>query len=454
MRIIILAGVLSLLCGSVAAAASAVPPAPPKAVLYRHVTLIDGTGAPAQKDMTIVTRSDRIAAVVPTARDGAYHTKNAKLVDMSGRYALPGLINSHVHMATAPNLPFAKALLRRNLYSGVTAVRDMAGDARVLAYLSRAALLGEIPSPDIYYAALMAGPEFFKDPRTVAAARGRKPGDVPWLRAVTDKTDMRLAIAEARGTGATGLKIYADLPGHLVKKITAEAHRQHMLVWTHAAIFPATPKQVLDAGTDVDSHVCMLAYQVSRDIPRAYHNRAPVNPARIGKMNVVIGGLFDQMHKNGTILDATLWIYPDMEREHEANAGSAAPYCSAALAERLTADAHAAKVMISTGTDGYAQWDSPFAAVYDEMALLVHKAGMTPLEAIQSATQIGAKTVGHEKDMGTIAPGKLANIMFTAKNPAAKIENLKSIVLTVKRGRSFPRKDYRPITRAEASGDL
>lgn len=452
MRIIILASVLSVLCANTAM--GGVPPAPPTSVLYRHVTLIDGTGSPAQKDMTIVTDRDRIAAILPTARDTYYQTKNAKLVNMSGRFALPGLINSHVHMATAPNIPFAEALLRRNLYSGVTAVRDMAGDARILAYLSRAALLDEIPSPDIYYAALMAGPEFFKDPRTVAAARGRTPGDVPWLRAVTDKTDMRLAIAEARGTGATGLKIYADLPGNLVKKITAEAHRQHMLVWTHAAVFPATPKQVLDAGTDVDSHVCMLAYQVSRYIPHAYHNRAPVNPARVGKMNVVIGNLFDEMHRHGTILDATLWVYPDMEREHEANAGSTAPYCSAALAERLTADAHTAGVMISTGTDGYAQWDAPFAALYDEMALLVHKAGMTPLQVIHSATQIGAKTIGREKDMGTIAPGKLANIMFTAKNPALHIQNLKSIVLTVKRGRRFPRKGYTPITRAEANGEL
>ena len=141
--------------------------------------------------------------------------------DMQGAMVLPGLINTHVHMATWPNTPFAEALLRRDVYSGITAVRDMAGDARELGFLSRAALLGEMPSPDIYYAALMAGPEFFKDKRTHDAAQGATPGAVPWLQAITARTDIQLAVAAARGTGATGIKIYADLPPPLVDRMTA-----------------------------------------------------------------------------------------------------------------------------------------------------------------------------------------------------------------------------------------
>src|SRR5439155_9632347 len=110
-----------------------------------------------------------------------------------------GLIDSHVHLATSPNRRYAEALLRRDLYSGVTTVRDMAGDARVLADLSRAALIGEIPAPDIAYAALMAGPAFFKDPRTVDSARGAVAGEVPWVRVVTPATDLALSIAGGKG---------------------------------------------------------------------------------------------------------------------------------------------------------------------------------------------------------------------------------------------------------------
>ena len=72
----------------------------------------------------------------PTRRRRAY-AKGATVVDARGLYAIPGLIDSHVHLATAPNRRYAEALLRRDVYSGVTAVRDMAGDARLLADLSR-----------------------------------------------------------------------------------------------------------------------------------------------------------------------------------------------------------------------------------------------------------------------------------------------------------------------------
>ncbi len=74
------------------------------------------------------------------------------------------------------------------IYSGVTTVRDMAGDTRVLADLSRSTMLHQIDGPDIYYAALMAGPQFFHDPRTVASAQGATPGDVPWMRAPSRRT--------------------------------------------------------------------------------------------------------------------------------------------------------------------------------------------------------------------------------------------------------------------------
>lgn len=60
----------------------------------------------------------------------------------------------------------------------------MAGDVRLLGELKREAEFDEIPSPDIFYAAVMAGPAFFVDPRTHQAARGRIAGEVPWMHAV------------------------------------------------------------------------------------------------------------------------------------------------------------------------------------------------------------------------------------------------------------------------------
>lgn len=439
---------------SAAAAVALIPQlalseAPEKTIIYTHANLIDGTGAALQPDMAIVTQGERITAVVPAAQAGSY--KDAAIVDMHGHYALPGLIDSHVHLATAPNRRFAEALLRRFVYSGVTAVRDMAGDTRALGEYSRAASMNEMPSPDIYYAALMAGPEFFKDPRTAAATQGHVPGQVPWMRAIIAQTNMQIAVAEAHGTGATAIKIYADLQAPQVDSIVAEAHRQGMLVWAHAAVFPASPAEVVDSGADVVSHVCMLAYQASETIPPEYHHRASVDEDKFKGDNAVLDALFADMKKRGTILDATVYVYNSMWRVPNAQPR---PYCTLALAEKLAGDAHRAGVKISAGTDDPGAWDMPFPTLDDELALLVHTAGFSPLDAIAASAHIGAMTIGQDANMGTVAPGKLANLVFLTKNPLDDIDNIRSVTLTVKRGTQYFRKDYRPITKDEAKGEM
>ena len=68
-------------------------------------------------------------------------------------------------------------------------------------------MVGEIAGPDIYYAALMAGPGFFSDQRAAQVSAGGVPGHVPWMQAITDDTDLRLAVAQARGTYASAIKL-------------------------------------------------------------------------------------------------------------------------------------------------------------------------------------------------------------------------------------------------------
>ena len=444
---------LGALCGLLAlVSASAASAAPEAAILYHGLVLIDGTGAPARPGMAILTRGERIEAVAPAAALAA--PPGAKVVDAAGLYVTPGLINSHEHLATAPNRPWAEAMMRRDLYGGITAVRDMAGDARQLADIARAVRVGEIAGPDVYYAALMAGPSFFEDPRTQSSARGEKPGAVPWMKAVAPSTDLPLAVAEAHGTGATGIKIYADLTGDEVAAITHEAHRQGLLVWAHAAVFPASPQQVVEAGVDVVSHACMLGYQASEKMPGAYHRRAAVEAARFDDgVNPTVEALLVEMRARGTVLDATLLVYVEMAREHAAHPQGPAPYCSEPLAEALAARAYRAGVPISAGTDGFSPQPDLWPALQDELELLQDKAGMAPADVIGSATRVGAMTVGRQDEMGTIAPGKLANLVFMTQDPMKDVRAFRSIVLTVKRGAPFWRRDYRPVTPAEDTGD-
>jgi imidazolonepropionase-like amidohydrolase len=79
---------------------------------------------------------------------------------------------------------------------------------------------------------------------------------------------------------------------------------------------------------------------------------------------------------------------------------------------------------------------------------------LSPLDAIAASAHVGAMTIGQDANMGTVAPGKLANLVFLTKNPLDDIANIRSVTLTVKRGLQYFRKDYRPITKDEAKGEM
>jgi imidazolonepropionase-like amidohydrolase len=422
---------------------AAAPYERPKAgarTVYRHAALIDGTGAALRPGMAVITDGERIEAVVPDSALTAAQLKGAKQIDLTGKFLLPGYIDTHQHFATPPDRAEAEMRLKRDIYSGITATRDMADDLRQIADITRAARVGEIASPDINYAALMAGPSFFDDPRTQAIAYGAIAGKVPWEQAIDSATDMPLAIARAKGTYATAIKIYANLPGGLVSKIAQEAHRQGMRVWAHGMVFPATPQEVVDAGVDTVSHSCYLAYQAMAKRPDSYQHRFPVDASLFDRDNPVMAKLFADMVAHGTILDATVHVY----REVEAGAKEQGkpPLCTVALAGKLTNQAWRAGVRISTGTDGDTPPGEPWPSLFDEFSLLHDAAGLPQAAIIQAATLNGAKAMGAEADMGTVEPRKLANLVVLSGNPLDDVANMRSVVLTVKRGRTYARAGY------------
>jgi hypothetical protein len=323
----------------------------------------------------------------------------------------------------------------------VTDVRDMAGDARFLANLSRDSLLNEIAAPDIFYASLVAGPTFFKDPRTLTSSLGMPPGQAPWMYAVTNRTDIALAVAQARGTGATGLKIYANLSGSLVRKLIKEARRQKFPVWTHQQVYPATPYDSLGA-TSV-SHVCMIARFVREPGKAKYDHRGEPSYAGLNANDPAIKRYIAALAKSGTIMDATLSVYALKEKAVGADGKPLAhAHCSLELAADITRAMHAAGVPIVAGTDEVAEANDAFPEMHHELELLVRYAGLSPQDAIAAATSNAAQAIGKQKDLGTLEAGKYANMVFVKEDPLKDITNLRSVVFTVKRGHRFARSEY------------
>lgn len=417
---------------------------PAKATAFEHVTLIDGTGESARTDMTIVVSSGKI---VDLFRSGTKALpRGADVNDLAGKFVIPGLIDSHVHVATDPTGRDANASerLRSALMGGVTSVRDMAGDAVVLRALARAADNPAFASPRIYYAAVMGGPTFFEDPRTAASAHGGKAGEVAWMQAVTPETNIVEAVTAARLTGATGVKLYADISPDLVTRLTTEAHRQGLKVWTHATIYPSRPSDAVRAGADVVSHSLLLYWEGVNQMPARYHRRTP-NAAydSIDVKGRVMDGLLRDMKSRNTILDATLFISSRLESAPAGTAGMADPARAVKWMYEVTRRANELGIAVSAGTDGM----SPGGPVeppniHRELELLVTRAGFTPMQAIVAATLNCARAIGIEKSTGTIAVGKTADIVVLTANPLVDIRNTRTVELVIKGGSVFERKAF------------
>ncbi|NQD37155.1 amidohydrolase family protein [Permianibacter sp. IMCC34836] len=412
--------------------------------LYRHATLIDATQPTAQTDMALRIVDDRIEQVVPDADVDRLALTADHSVDLSGRYVMPGLVDTHVHVATYPNVMLAKAQLELYVMSGITTVRDMAGDNRLLAELRRELLLGEIPGPELYYSALMAGDSFFVDPRTQAAAQAETAGQVPWMQAINAKTDAALAVAQAKGSYASGIKLYANMPASDIRRISAEADKQHMMIWSHGTVFPARPSELLDAGVQRLSHIYMLGYETADDMRgTSYQKRPPVDFATLTPEHHKLQALLKKLQAKHGMLDATLYVInyaannEQIPAEHRV--GLPAQF---QFSLKMARAAEQAGILLTTGSDVYVGLEFGAPGLWPELETWQQDAGFTPQQIIKAATLNGAILLGKETDIGTLTAGKLANFIVLRDNPLTDIRAIKSIETTVLHGKALQRSDY------------
>ena len=393
-------------------------------LLLNDATIIDAGHQVPAMHQTVEVRDGRITRIFPAGSMPI--PDSAVVINLKGKYLLPGLIDSHVHMATDPsgtdNRSHTLEVLKQMLYSGITTVRDMAGDARVLGELARDAGEGEITSPAIYYSALMAGPSFFSDPRTQASTKGGMAGNMAYMKAITDTTDIVLAVAEAKGCGASGIKLYANLSGALARKIIYEAKRQNIPVWSHAWLQDAKPSDLVVAGCVSISHAPLLIYDKIDKVP-VFWKKNRHDAAFWDKAVPALDKLFDEMKQHHTVFDATLLTYKKWA------ASDTTMQWDYEIAKRITTRAYKAGVTICAGTD-----DDQEQFVQDEMRLLVSDASMSPFDAIVAATKNSAAALNLEAVKGSISPNMDADLLVLSRNPLDNIENIKSVEMVIKKG--------------------
>lgn len=415
-------------------ALSLASPAVAQTYALTNINVVDVVGLKTVNSQTVVIENDKIKSI--TAFDKQKLSNDTIVIDMTDKYLVPGLIDTHVHHGTSPdtsdNDRITRMRLRKLLQGGVTSVRDMGGDTRALNSLKRRADNDIIQAPDIYYSVIIGGEAFFSDPRTVESAKGEIPGKVNWMRAVNDKTNFDEIILKAVGTGATGIKIYAKVPAKLIPKLERSAKKYGLKVWSHAFVGPAKPQQLINAGVETISHAPDISAQVVDNFYQLRREGKNITSAQKAESFQLDNyqSLFDDMKRHGTILDATLTVF-EKQRQARGERGE----LMYQWGHTFTRMAHENGIPISTGTDGTSDYyQSAFPLVQHEMQLLVKDVGMTPLEAIQAATINGAKVIGIESSHGDISIGKIANLVILNQNPSENIESVQNIAHVIKNG--------------------
>jgi imidazolonepropionase-like amidohydrolase len=399
----------------------------PRPLVLTHVKVVDVVGAKLEADMTVIVVGDRIAAV---GRAGRVRVpQGARVVDAAGRYLIPGLWDMHVHLGDGE---FDKNFyLRLFIANGVTGVRIMEGAPEYQAW-RREAEGGTLLAPRMVIASPMLG---FGDLSNISEARARE------------------EVRKAKRDGADFIKVHDNLSRASYLAVIDEAKRAGLPVEGHTPV-SVTAEEASRAGQKSIEHLTGLA-PAEADAATAERWFALFRKNQTWQCPTLI-----MRHNYALLDDSSLAADPRlkyakpswrarwlrMTREAETwPAGEGARRRETIRKEdALVAEMQRAGVPVLAGTDDANPYVLPGFSLHDELALLV-KAGLTPAEALRTATYNPAKFLGLSGSLGTVEGGKLADLVLLDANPLEDISGTIKIAAVIAGGRYLPRESLDKI---------
>ena len=437
-------------------------------VAFLHVTLIDGTGAPARADTTVVVAGDRISAVGASA--AAELPAGAAVIDAAGKYLIPGLWDMHVHTLRTGR---PEAYFPLFIANGVVGVRDMGGDFS-LDEIRR--LKKEITG------GARLGPQFIA-PGPILD--GPQPQLARISLAIRDAAAGRAAVQRLKQEGADFIKVFNGLPREAFFAIAAEAKRLNLPLAGHVP-FSVSAREASGAGMKSMEHLFNILFACSSREGEFMAQKAQVfspgmeaearRQLRRGYLRGVLdsydahqaGELFRLFAGNGswqapTLVKRRAFALPDQNiaadprlryipkrmralwnpKQDRARRSRSAE--DAEIERRYYEQDRAqlvpmlrAGVKILAGSDSGDPYTFPGFSLHDELALLVEN-GLTPMQALQAATKNAADFLGQQQDWGTVEAGRRADLVLLDANPLADIHNTRRIAGLLFGGKYLPR---------------
>jgi imidazolonepropionase-like amidohydrolase len=474
---------LALLVSSAILLACSCSSAPPPSLAISHVTLIDGTGAAALPDMTVLVADERIAAIGPSK--SLFVPRGTKTLDATGKFLMPGLVDMHAHLTGASEPTGSREfILPLLLANGITTVRDMGGDLDALLMLRHEIESGKLQAPQIFFAGpyLDGSPPFFQ-PSLVVTNSAEAADDVHSLI--------------SRGTDF--IKVQSNLSREAYFSIADVCRREHITFVGHVPDH-VTAAEASDEGQKSIEHLTGVLRACSSEEPslmRKQFAAAPKKPTIGQSMNRELAwqiellqsysdeqanALIAKFLRNQTWQVPTLillqndafptpendpsrdlrrkyiplqvlanWEKGTKDRDKGATAEEFALRSRLMQASlRIVGKMNAAGVPVMAGTDTTAPYVFPGSSLHEELALLV-QAGLTPMQALQAATKRPAELLGRLQTQGTIHQGKTADLLLLDANPLEDIHNSEKIRAVVLRGKLLDRKALDELLTKEES---
>ena len=413
----------------------------------RGATVITGTDGPAVRDATVLIRGTRIEAVL--SADRARIPAGATVVDARGKYLIPGLINTHVHVASQAGTPAIDRALALELAHGVTGLRDASGIGRERELV---ALRGRIDSAEVLA------------PRLYVSGSGT-PRNVGRYGAV----GLADLVGRLRDLGVDGIKLRnltraqadtaiiaaraAGLPAYGHTYALEDAQRDYTLpalargatgVMHVLGIGPGSQhptRELLAKGWERDwlgldlNWIDATEAEESRLLHALLDARAWLEPTLTTEAFVV----HDDWYR-GRPEARFIWWAPTWDSARVGFPAFGGPDLALARQgfERMQGFVRRfqqAGGLVIAGTDDV-PW--PGAGIHEELRLLVG-AGLTPLQALQTATRNAAQALGWLGRTGTIEAGKDADLVLLDGDPLADITNTARIRAVIRGGRLLDR---------------
>ena len=424
-------------------------------IALAHVRVIDGTGGPTKEDQTVLISEGKIQSVEPSAT--AKPPASAQILDLNGYTVLPGLVGMHNHMffpmGGSPPMysNMGSSFPRLYLANGVTTIRTTGSVAPYT----------DIEIKKLIDAGRMIGPKM----HITAPYLEGKGSFTPVMHTLTDANDARRMVNFWADQGATSFKAYMNITREQLRAVVEEAHKRGLKVTGHLCSIGY--REAAEIGIDNLEHGLMAD---SEFVANKQPDQCPQGVSASLRQLDLTGAPAQEMIRTlvakNVAITSTLPVFEAGGAPlTQTGVGAASALLNPRVLNVMSTDARVRYLQARARVPSDGNFAVLFRKAMDferafvqagglliagldptgnggivagfgdlrEVELLV-EAGFTPVEAIKIASFNGAKFLGEDQRIGSIAPGKQADLMIVKGNPATNISDIEKVELVFKDG--------------------